>query len=50
MMKSKDETPLYHEIPVLAISQAFFACLPQTEKTDYESIEEPKDLSVPFIP
>lgn len=37
----KNETPLYDEVPVLNIPQKTFACVPQTEITDFQSNEEP---------
>lgn len=50
MTRDEDKTALDIEYSVLTVSQAFFACSPQTEITDLEFVGEPKRTFVLFTP
>lgn len=49
-INGEDKISLEDEVPVLTISQAFFACALQTGKIFFEFIEGPKGPCVYFIP
>lgn len=47
--KVENRTLLDNEVPVIIETQTLFACMQETEPTDFEFINELKDPFIPFI-